>query len=83
MPAQIFFHLLVRFTADSLPSHPCLELVSTSVQPLQRQVGRLLVTMEKRLAWSEQSQGTELEQQISSLMMHDSFREKYFSVDNT
>lgn len=83
MPVQIFFHLLIRFKADSLPSHPCLELVSTSVQPLQRQVGRLLVTMEKRLASSEQSQGTELEQQIPSLTMHDSFREKYFSVENT
>ena len=80
---QICCHIVVRFTADALPTHPCLELVSTSVQPLQRQVGRLLVTMEKRLAWSEQIHGTELEQQIQSLKMHDSFREKYFSVDNT
>lgn len=77
------FLLVIRFSADTLPTHPCLELVSTSVQPLQRQVGRLLVTMEKRQAWSEQIHGTTLEQQVQSLKMHDSFREKYFSVDNT
>jgi hypothetical protein len=39
--------------------------------------------MEKRQAWSEQIHGTTLEQQVQYLKMHDSFREKYFSVDNT
>ena len=76
-------YLLVRLkVADALPTHSCLELVSTSVQPLQRQVGRLLVTMEKRVAWSEQLHQTELAQ-TQTLKVHDSFREKYFSVDNS
>lgn len=67
------------------PTHPCLRLVSCSLQPLQRHVGRRLVTMEKCLGWEEHLKqegacaGNDLAREQERLKSHDNFREKYFS----
>ena len=41
----------VPFEPLSLPQHPCLELVCTSMQPLSMRWGRRLVTMRKTREW--------------------------------
>ena len=77
MPSNLFVRL------PDLPRHPCLELVSCSLQPLQRHVGRQLVTMEKCLSWWEHkltsSRGEEADTEKLKLQDHDNFREKYFN----
>lgn len=78
--------ILNEFNSEVLPTHPCLKLVSSSVQPLQRHVGRMLVTMEKHTAWSRHLSGgtaSDEQSQKQTLSLHDNFREKYFSPDHT
>lgn len=63
-----------EFTVSLIPIHPCLEMTWCCEQPLQRQVGRRLIVMEKKQQWM-----TELHGQAITSREHDHFRKKYFT----
>ncbi|XP_064382408.1 tRNA (guanine(10)-N2)-methyltransferase homolog [Halichondria panicea] len=64
-----------EFSRELLPSHPCMELVCVSEQPLQTLVGRWLITMEKTAQWTPQADRVDL----SSVELYENFRKKYFA----
>ena len=77
MQVQLLRHCIMyidRFSEGLIPRHPCLQLVSSCEQPLQRQVGRRLLVMEKTEQWT-----AERHQQSPSTREHDHFRRKYFT----
>ena len=69
--------LCYRYSEALIPSHPCLSLVASSEQHLQRHVARRLITMEKHAPWRENLHGGK--KQAVSSSVHDAFRAKYFS----
>lgn len=76
----VYWMPVIKTDLPVLPTHPCLRTVSCSLQPLQRHIGRQLVTMEKCLSWGdyESTRHKVTDQERLKLQCHDNFREKYF-----
>ena len=62
---------MFRFDNSLVPSHPCLQLITTSEQILHANIGRLLVTMVKTKHYNHTEQA-----QLSTVI--NQFRINYF-----